>query len=76
MKKFTFHYGHGTKSFELDEKRIIKEVEMPQVPPMTDVKAGVLDAIYHPIGCKSLKEIIKAGGHRYFYLQRPHPRSQ
>jgi nickel-dependent lactate racemase len=71
MKKFTFHYGHGTKSFELDEKRIIKEVEMPQVPPMTDVKAGVLDAIYHPIGCKSLKEIIKPGDTVTFICNDP-----
>ena len=50
MKEYTFHYGHGTKSFSLDESKVIKEIEMPAVEPLVDVKQAVLDAIYNPIG--------------------------
>lgn len=61
MREYTFHYGHGTKSFSLDESRVIKEVEMPQVAPLTDIKQAVLDAIYHPIGMAPIDEVIKPG---------------
>ena len=49
MKEFTFHYGRGTKSFSLDESKIIKEIRMPETPVMEDIPKGVLEAIYNPI---------------------------
>lgn len=61
MREYTFHYGHGTKSFKLDESRVIKEITMPETPVMEDVEKGVLDAIYHPIGCEPIDKIIKPG---------------
>lgn len=61
MREYTFHYGHGTKSFSLDESRVIKEITMPETPVMEDVEKGVLDAIYHPIGCEPIDKIIKPG---------------
>ena len=71
MKQYTFHYGHGTKSFSLDESRVLKEVRMPSVPPMTDIKQGVLDAINNPVGCKPLKEIVKPGDTVTFICNDP-----
>ena len=61
MKEFTFHYGRGTKSFSLDESRILKEVRMPETPVMENVQQGVLDAIYNPIGTEPINKIIKPG---------------
>jgi len=71
MREYTFHYGHGTKSFSLDESRVIKEVEMPQVAPLTDIKQAVLDAIYHPIGMAPIDEVIKPGDTVTFICNDP-----
>ena len=61
MKEFTFHYGRGTKSFSLDESKIIKEIRMPETPVMEDIPKGVLEAIYNPIGTEPIDKIIKPG---------------
>ena len=61
MKEFTFHYGRGTKSFTLDESKIIKEIRMPETPVMDDIPKGVLEAIYNPIGTDPIDKIIKPG---------------
>ena len=61
MKKYSFHYGHGHKDFVIDSDRVIKEVKMAAMEPLQDIKASVLDAIYHPIGTKPINEIIKPG---------------
>lgn len=61
MKKYSYHYGHGHKDFELDSDRVIKEVRMAQMEPLENIKASVLDAIYHPIGTKPINEIVKPG---------------
>ena len=71
MKTYTFPYGHGTKSFSLDESRLIREVEMPSVAPLTDVKQAVLDAIYHPIGQEPIDKIIKPGDTITFICNDP-----
>ena len=71
MKQYTFHYGRGTKSFSLDESKVIKEVDMPAVKPLTDIKQAVLDAIYHPIGQKPINEIIKPGDTVTFICNDP-----
>ena len=50
VKTYDFAYGHGRKTFDYYENHVIKEVRTEEFPVMEDVKAGVLDAIYHPIG--------------------------
>ena len=71
MREYTFHYGHGTKSFSIDETRVIKEVDMPAVKPLTDIRKAVLDAIYHPIGQKPIDQIIKPGDTITFICNDP-----
>lgn len=61
MKEYTFHYGHGSKTFSLDEKRVLNEIRMSETPVMENVAQGVLDAIYHPIGMAPINELIKPG---------------
>ncbi len=61
MKEYTYLYGRGTKTFRLEEAKVIKEVEMPQTPVLPDVRAAVLDAVRHPIGCEPLEELVKPG---------------
>ena len=46
VKTFDFAYGHGRKQFSIDDAHILKEVRTEEFPPMTDVKQGILDAIY------------------------------
>ena len=48
MKTYTFPYRHGTKSFTIDETRVIKEITMPEVKPLKDIRTAVLEAIYPP----------------------------
>lgn len=61
MKKYEFAFGNGTKDVELDETLIIKEVRTKDIKPMDNIPYGVLEAIYHPIGCPPINEIIKPG---------------
>lgn len=61
MKEYTFHYGRGTKTFALDESRVVKEIRMPETPVMENVAQGVLDAVYHPIGTAPFNELFKPG---------------
>jgi len=71
MREYTFHYGHGTKSFSIDETSVIKEVDMPAVKPLTDIRKAVLDAIYHPIGQKPIDQIVKPGDTITFICNDP-----
>ena len=61
MKTYDFAYGRGRKEFSIDESLVIKEVRTEEFTPMSDVKQGVLDDIYKPIGCESLDQIITPG---------------
>ena len=47
MKTYDFAYGRGRKEFSIDESLVIKEVRTEEFTPMSDVKQGVLDAIYN-----------------------------
>ena len=71
MQEYTFHYGRGTKSFSLDETRVIKEVDMPQMTPLTDIRQAVLEAIYHPIGMAPINEVVKPGDTITFICNDP-----
>ena len=48
MKTYDFAYGRGRKEFSIDESLVIKEVRTEEFTPMSDIKQGVLDAIYNP----------------------------
>lgn len=61
MRTYTFPYGHSTKSFALPEKSVIKEIQMPEKPVMEDIKQGVLDAVYNPIGGEALDKLVSPG---------------
>ncbi len=71
MKDYEFHYGHGTKSFQLDEEKVLKVIEMPKVEPLTDISQAVLDAVYHPIGQPPIDEVIKPGDTVTFICNDP-----
>ncbi|MCI6530656.1 MAG: nickel-dependent lactate racemase [Mesosutterella sp.] len=60
-KQYDFAYGRGRMKFDLDEDLVLQEIRTEEYPVMQDVKAGVLEAIRHPIGCPSLDDIVKPG---------------
>ncbi len=71
MKTYEFAYGHSSKKFNLDEELVIKEVRTQPFPVMTDIKSGVLEAIYNPIGCEPIDKIIKPGDTVAFICNDP-----
>lgn len=71
MKTYEFAYGRSTKKFTIDEELVIKEVVTQPFPVMTDVKSGVLEAIYNPIGCEPIDKIIKPGDTVAFICNDP-----
>jgi nickel-dependent lactate racemase len=71
MKDYEFHYGHGSKSFQPDETKVLKVIEMPKVEPLADIAQAVLEAIYHPIGQPPIDEIIKPGDTVTFICNDP-----
>ncbi|MBO5659197.1 MAG: nickel-dependent lactate racemase [Duodenibacillus sp.] len=71
LKQFDFAYGRGRKQFAVEDSLIIKEVRTEQFEPMTDIKQGILDAIYNPIGCAPINEIIKPGDTVAFICNDP-----
>ena len=71
LKEYEFAYGRGTKKFTIDDHKVLKEVRTEVFPVMKDVKAGVLEAIEHPIGCPSIDEIIKPGDTVAFICNDP-----
>ncbi len=71
MKTYEFAYGHSSKKFTIDEEQVIKEVRTEPFPVMTDIKSGVLEAIYNPIGCEPIDKIIKPGDTVAFICNDP-----
>lgn len=71
MKTCEFAYGRSTKKFTIDEELVIKEVVTQPFPVMTDIKSGVLEAIYNPIGCEPIDRIIKPGDTVAFICNDP-----
>lgn len=61
LREYDYAYGHGRKKFMLDDARVIKEVRTAEFKPLDNVKASVLEAIYHPIGLPPINEIVKPG---------------
>lgn len=71
MTKYSLEYGHGQKDFELDSNRVLKEVHIAQLPEIEDLKAAILEVIYHPIGRESINKIVKPGQKIAFICNDP-----
>ena len=71
LTSYEFAYGRTTKTFAIDDADVIKEVRTEEFPVMTDIKAGVLEAIRNPIGCESIDKIVKPGDKIAFICNDP-----
>lgn len=58
---YKYKYGHGYKHFALEAEHVLGELTTKEMPPLEDVKAAVLDAIYHPINSAPINELVKPG---------------
>lgn len=61
MTDYKYKYGHGYKEFSLPEKHVLGELKMKQMPPLENLKAAVLDALYHPIASAPIDELVQPG---------------
>lgn len=59
LKKFTFAYGSGTVSAELEEDHILGVLHGNDVPPADDIPAVLTQALDAPTGCAPLHELLK-----------------
>lgn len=71
LAKFSYKYGHGYKDFSLDDAKILSEIKMPEMQPIGDLRAAILDAIYHPINSKPINELVKPGSKVAFICNDP-----
>ena len=61
MTDYKYKYGHGYKEFSLPEEHVLGELKMKQMPPLENLKAAVLDALYHPIASAPINELVQPG---------------
>lgn len=59
--EFKYKYGHGYKTFALEREHIIGELKTKDMPPIKDLRAAVLDALYHPIDSEPIDKLVKPG---------------
>lgn len=71
MQEYKYKYGHGYKTFTLDSDHVLGEIKMGDFPPITDLKAAVLDAIYHPIASEPIDKLLKPGQKVAFICNDP-----
>ena len=71
ISHYSYKYGHGSKEFSLESDRVIKEVTVAKMPLLEDVKAAILDAVYHPIGSAPINELVKPGQKIAFICNDP-----
>lgn len=71
LAKFSYKYGHGYKDFSLDDAKILSEIKMPEMQPIGDLRAAILDSIYHPINSKPINELVKPGSKVAFICNDP-----
>ena len=58
---YKYKYGHGYKSFTLEKEHVLDEIKIAQFPPLENLKAAVLDALYHPIDSAPINELVGPG---------------
>ena len=71
ISHYSYKYGHSSKEFSLESDRVIKEVTVAKMPLLEDVKAAILDAVYHPIGSAPINELVKPGQKIAFICNDP-----
>ena len=62
MKRFSFRYGSGTVTAELDESHILGELRGREIPPAADIPALLREAVENPTGSAPLADFIGTGG--------------
>lgn len=68
---YSYKYGHGYKDFSLEQKKVMAEIKVAEMEPLTDLKQAVLDVIYHPIDSKPLNELLQPGQKVAFICNDP-----
>lgn len=68
---YSYKYGHGYKNFSLEQEKVMAEIKVAEMAPLTDLKQAVLDAIYHPIDSKPLNELLQPGQKVAFICNDP-----
>lgn len=68
---YSYKYGHGYKDFSLEQEKVMAEIKVAEMAPLTDLKQAVLDAIYHPIESKPLNELLQPGQKVAFICNDP-----
>lgn len=68
---YSYKYGHGYKDFSLEQEKVMAEIKVAEMEPLTDLKQAVLDAIYHPIDSKPLNELLQPGQKVAFICNDP-----
>lgn len=61
MARFELGFGKQTITTELPDEKIVEVVEGREVPPITDIKTAVQEALQNPIDSAPLKEIAQKG---------------
>ncbi len=61
MKQFSFRYGSGTVTADLDEKNILGVLRGKPTPPIDDIPSSLAEALEHPIGSAPLAEYVRPG---------------
>lgn len=68
---YSYKYGHGYKNFSLEQEKVMAEIKVAEMTPLTDLKQAVLDAIYHPIDSEPLNELLQPGQKVAFICNDP-----
>lgn len=68
---YSYKYGHGYKDFSLEQEKVMAEIKVAEMAPLTDLKQAVLDATYHPIDSKPLNELLQPGQKVAFICNDP-----
>lgn len=68
---YSYKYGHGYKDFSLEQEKVMAEIKVAEMAPLTDLKQAVLDAIYHPIDSNPLNELLQSGQKVAFICNDP-----
>lgn len=67
-KSLFYKYGHDSKVIFSESDRVIKEVTVAKMPLLEDVKAAILDAVYHPIGSAPINELVVKPGQKIAFI--------
>ncbi len=68
---YSYKYGHGYKDFSLEQEKVMAEIKVAELMPLTDLKQAVVNAIYHPIDSKPLNELLQPGQKVAFICNDP-----